>query len=57
VSTRTIFEAAERLGRGEFDLVAVGRGMIADPEWVTKVREGRFTDLNGFSVDMPDTLS
>jgi 2,4-dienoyl-CoA reductase (NADPH2) len=33
---------AERaLADGLVDFVAVGRGVIADPEWVTKVREGR----------------
>lgn len=26
---------------GKFDLVAIGRAQLADPEWVTKVREGR----------------
>ncbi len=31
----------ERLDRGEFDLVAVGRALLSDPEWANKVREGR----------------
>jgi 2,4-dienoyl-CoA reductase-like NADH-dependent reductase (Old Yellow Enzyme family) len=31
---------AERFGRGEFDLVAVGRGLIMDPAWVIKARTG-----------------
>ncbi|WP_072688041.1 NADH:flavin oxidoreductase [Rhodococcus marinonascens] len=26
---------------GEFDLVAVGRALLSDPEWVLKLREGR----------------
>ena len=26
---------------GKFDLVAIGRAQLVDPEWVTKVREGR----------------
>jgi 2,4-dienoyl-CoA reductase-like NADH-dependent reductase (Old Yellow Enzyme family) len=29
-------EAIERLDRGEFDLVAVGRAILQDPEWATK---------------------
>jgi 2,4-dienoyl-CoA reductase-like NADH-dependent reductase (Old Yellow Enzyme family) len=29
-----------RLGDGEFDLVAVGRALAADPNWVRKVRDG-----------------
>lgn len=38
----------ERLERDEFDLVAVGRALISDPEWATKIRERRFQDLTGF---------
>lgn len=30
----------ERLDKGEFDLVAVGRALLVDPEWAVKVREG-----------------
>jgi len=37
-----------RLGAGEFDLVAIGRSLIADPDWPNKVREGRFGELRGF---------
>lgn len=29
-----------RFDEGEFDLVAIGRALIADPEWVNKVRTG-----------------
>jgi len=29
-----------RMERGEFDLVAVGRALLSDPRWVTKVRAG-----------------
>jgi 2,4-dienoyl-CoA reductase-like NADH-dependent reductase (Old Yellow Enzyme family) len=38
-----------RLGRGEFDLVAVGRALIADPYWTSKVRERQFAELSAFS--------
>ncbi|MEZ5893768.1 MAG: hypothetical protein R3C58_11590 [Parvularculaceae bacterium] len=37
-----------RFAAGEFDLVAIGRGQIADPEWVNKVRDGRFDDVRAF---------
>lgn len=39
----------ERLEAGEFDLVAVGRAMLADPEWPRKVREQRFDELRPFT--------
>jgi 2,4-dienoyl-CoA reductase-like NADH-dependent reductase (Old Yellow Enzyme family) len=32
---------AKRFNAQEFDLIAVGRSVIADPDWVAKVREGR----------------
>lgn len=38
----------ERLERDEFDMVAVGRALLQDPEWVTKVREGRTSELKSF---------
>jgi 2,4-dienoyl-CoA reductase-like NADH-dependent reductase (Old Yellow Enzyme family) len=38
-----------RLDRGEFDLVAVGRALISDPDWAVKVRDGRESELSDFS--------
>jgi 2,4-dienoyl-CoA reductase-like NADH-dependent reductase (Old Yellow Enzyme family) len=38
----------ERMRAGEFDLVAVGRAVIGDPDWVNKVRERRFGEIRGF---------
>ncbi len=39
-------ELAERVLReGKADLIAVGRGLIADPEWARKVSEGRIEDI------------
>ena len=37
------------LERDEFDLIAVGRALLADPQWVVKVRDERTSDLKGFS--------
>ncbi len=38
----------ERLDRGEFDMVAVGRALLQDPEWAVKVRDGRSDELKSF---------
>ncbi len=38
----------ERMERGEFDLIAVGRALIVDPDWAAKVRAGRFGELRPF---------
>lgn len=39
-----------RMERDEFDLIAVGRALIADPNWTNKVREGRSEELKGFAA-------
>ena len=38
----------ERLDRGEFDMVAVGRALLQDPEWAVKVRDGRNDELKSY---------
>jgi 2,4-dienoyl-CoA reductase-like NADH-dependent reductase (Old Yellow Enzyme family) len=40
--------------RGDFDLVAVGRGMIADPQWASLVRQGAFDRLQVFTPALID---
>ena len=37
--------AEEVLLQGKADLVAVGRGLIADPDWVSKLEEGKQDDI------------
>jgi 2,4-dienoyl-CoA reductase-like NADH-dependent reductase (Old Yellow Enzyme family) len=39
----------KRLGDEEFDLVAVGRALLVDPDWALKVKEGREHDILPFS--------
>jgi len=46
----------ERLDKGEFDLVAVGRALLQDPEWVTKVKEGRMDELKDYDAAALATL-
>ena len=38
----------------EFELAAVGRGLIADPDWPVKVRAGRFAELIPFTPSCLD---
>ncbi|MFC7704257.1 NADH:flavin oxidoreductase [Plastorhodobacter daqingensis] len=38
-----------RMERDEFDLIAVGRALISDADWVKKVREGAQEQLQGFN--------
>ncbi|MXG26634.1 12-oxophytodienoate reductase [Streptomyces sp. YIM 132580] len=46
----------DRLERDEFDLVAVGRALIADPEWAAKTLGGRTGDITPFDAEMLKTL-
>ncbi|MFC4505892.1 MULTISPECIES: NADH:flavin oxidoreductase [Streptomyces] len=47
----------DRLERDEFDMVAVGRALLQDPEWATKVLGGRFDELKPFDAASLRTLS
>ncbi|MBP5858403.1 12-oxophytodienoate reductase [Marivibrio halodurans] len=38
----------DRLAAGEFDLAALGRQLLADPEWPNKVAAGRLSDVKPF---------
>jgi 2,4-dienoyl-CoA reductase-like NADH-dependent reductase (Old Yellow Enzyme family) len=37
--------ALDVLANGRAHLVAIGRGLIADPEWPKKVKDGRFSEI------------
>jgi 2,4-dienoyl-CoA reductase-like NADH-dependent reductase (Old Yellow Enzyme family) len=49
-------ELERRLDRGDFDLVAVGRALLQDPEWVIKIRDGRHSELSAFDRAAMATL-
>ncbi|KAA9000712.1 NADH:flavin oxidoreductase [Affinibrenneria salicis] len=46
----------ERLERNEFDLIAVGRALLSDPNWAIKIRTGNHAALQDFTVDALKTL-
>lgn len=43
---------AELAERGEFDLIAVGRAMIVDPDWAEKVRTGRANERRPYDPEL-----
>ena len=45
---RSLDELERRFDRGDFDLVAVGRALLSDPEWVAKIRDQRTSELQPF---------
>lgn len=44
-------ELMRRMDRGDFDLVAVGRPLLSDPNWANKIHENRTGELKGFSKE------
>lgn len=46
----------ERLEKDEFDLVAVGRALIANPDWANQVAAGQFDTLAPYRKDMLQEL-
>ncbi|MEU3523662.1 NADH:flavin oxidoreductase [Streptomyces sp. NPDC038707] len=47
----------DRLEADEFDLVAVGRALLQDPEWAAKVLADRFDELEPYDPSAAKTLS
>ncbi|MBL5923194.1 NADH:flavin oxidoreductase [Lelliottia amnigena] len=46
----------ERMDKNEFDLIAVGRAMIVNPDWANKVKNGDLKNLKGFSRESLSSL-
>jgi len=49
-------DVTERLERGEFDLIAIGRALLQDPYWAQKVKENRFDELSDYDGKALATL-
>lgn len=56
VQTTDPAPAAELISRGEADMIAVGRSLIANPRWCNTVREGRWNELVPYTREMLETL-
>lgn len=53
----SLTELLRRLERGDFDLVAIGRALLSDSDWVRKIREGKLDELEGFDAKAMQTLT
>ncbi|MFB8270718.1 NADH:flavin oxidoreductase [Streptomyces sp. NPDC055955] len=49
-AVKGIDDLLDRLERDEFDMVAIGRALLQDPEWAAKVLEGRFDELKPYDA-------
>jgi 2,4-dienoyl-CoA reductase-like NADH-dependent reductase (Old Yellow Enzyme family) len=47
-SSLTLAPLVDLLTRGEFDLVALGRAVLADPNWGAKVADGRLAEIRPY---------
>ncbi len=50
--TTSISQLLDMMERDEFDLVAIGRAAIADPDWCNKIANGQMNKLNRFVPSM-----
>ena len=46
----------EHMSGEEFDLIAVGRALLKDPQWAVKIRQGRYDELKAFEKSDLETL-
>ncbi|WP_410875934.1 NADH:flavin oxidoreductase [Nocardia sp. A7] len=53
----SIEDLLDRMERDEFDLVAVGRALLQDPDWAAKVLAGRTDELKPYDAAALKTLS
>jgi 2,4-dienoyl-CoA reductase-like NADH-dependent reductase (Old Yellow Enzyme family) len=44
-------EVIARFEAGEFDVIAIGRALLADPTWVNRLREGTLDGFNGYEPE------
>jgi 2,4-dienoyl-CoA reductase-like NADH-dependent reductase (Old Yellow Enzyme family) len=42
----------EQFEAGEFDVVAIGRALLADPAWVNRLRVGQLDGFNGYNAEV-----
>jgi 2,4-dienoyl-CoA reductase-like NADH-dependent reductase (Old Yellow Enzyme family) len=47
---------ARLIAAGEFDMIAIGRALISNPDWARLVRDGRAEELRPFTRDLLATL-
>ncbi len=52
----SIDNVVERLEKGEYDMIAIGRALLQDPLWATKIKEGRNEDLMDYDGKALATL-
>ncbi len=57
VSLAKLDEVCAMMERGDFDLLAIGRALLADADWARKIGEGRDTELKAIDLAALTTLA
>jgi 2,4-dienoyl-CoA reductase-like NADH-dependent reductase (Old Yellow Enzyme family) len=47
----------EKMNRNEFDLIAIGRALLANSDWVNKVKNAQLDKLKPFTIENVGQLS
>ena len=55
-TTTSILPAIEMIERGEADLLAIGRGVLANPDWADRVRRGEWDQLKPYVPAMMEHI-
>lgn len=50
IEPATVEAVLRQFSNNEFDVIAVGRALLSDPEWVNKLRSGRQDEFLGFNI-------
>ncbi|MFF4153418.1 NADH:flavin oxidoreductase [Streptomyces sp. NPDC001651] len=56
-ATKGFDDLLDALEREEYDMVAVGRALLQDPQWAAKVLDGRFDELKPYDAASLKSLS
>lgn len=51
-----IDELLQRMQANEFDLIAIGRALLQDPAWATKIKTGKLDEIAPYNKASVDTL-
>jgi 2,4-dienoyl-CoA reductase-like NADH-dependent reductase (Old Yellow Enzyme family) len=51
IAPAPVDEVVSQFEAGEFDIVAVGRALLADPTWVNKLRDDALDGFNGYDAE------
>ncbi|MGB3485184.1 MAG: NADH:flavin oxidoreductase [Mycobacterium sp.] len=52
IAPASVDRVVEQFESGEFDIVAIGRALLADPAWVNRVRDDRLADFGGYDPEV-----